>query len=128
MTPTANEMLTKLASMFPRLPNFRKHWEKYSDGWTDNDDSFTLWSLFSEFSRFVRDHWNEISEQKRKELMNFIESCLVEGHKDDDLDNAVCTCFLENLSGEPPLSRQLREHMEPKSLKFFNEWDFLQSV
>jgi len=93
-----------------------------------NNGSFTLWGLFSEFSQFVHDNWNDIPEQKRKELMDFIELCLVEGDINENLDNAVCTCFLENLSGAPPFSGELRQYMKRKSLRFFNKWDNPRSI
>lgn len=124
MTPTAEQMLAKLIAMFPV---FATQWENNGDDWKNKDGSFRFWGLFAEFSRFVRDNFNQISEQKQKELMDFIESCVTDDDN-DDVDNAVCTCFLENLAGEPPLSGQLRRYMGPKSEAFFNEWDYPRSA
>jgi hypothetical protein len=125
MTPTAEEMLDTLILMFPE---FKMQWEIEGYGWKSNKDgSFELCGLFSEFSGFVRDKFSQMPDWKKAELMNFIESCVTDD-LDDKLDEAVCTCFLENLASEPPLSAELRRYMGQRSLVFFNEWDFPEVV
>lgn len=113
----------KLISMFP---NFQAQWENEDNVWRGEDGSFTLWGLFSEFSHYVRGHFDQMPEPKRKELMDFIEACVT--NDEDNLHNAVYTCFLENLAGEPSLSGQLRRYMGPKSEAFFNYWDVPDAV
>ena len=114
-------MLARLVAMFPR---FEKLWE--NDDWKSKDGSYTLCGLFTEFNNYVRDNFDKMPEQKQKELMDFVESCVTDD--DSELDTAVCTCFLENLAGEPPLSGQLRKYMGPKSVQFFNGWDYPRSA
>lgn len=70
---------------------------------------------------YVRDNFSKMSEPKRRELMTFIEACIT--NDDSDLDNAVCTCFLESLSREPPLSAELRRYMGQRSGAFFDLWN-----
>jgi hypothetical protein len=124
MTPTPDEMLGKLISLSPESPSFKKQWEDEDNISKDDDGTFSLHGLFTEFSWFVRDNFHHFSEQQRRELFYFIESwvCPI-GQDYDALDNAICACFLENLSCEPPLSGQLRGYMGPNSLEFFDLWD-----
>ncbi len=103
------------------LPEFQAYWDSDANYHKGDDGTFTLWGLFAQFSGFVRENFGAMPEQKRHELMAFIEACVTDD--ESDLDNAACTCFLENLTGEMPLSDQLRQHMGPKSVAFFNHWN-----
>lgn len=117
-------MLAKLSFLFPESPSFGKQWEEEGDTWKDDDGNYDLHGLFIEFSWFFRDNFHNFSEQQKRELFYLVESWVRPAHADyDNLNNAVCTCFLENLSSEPPLSGQLREYMGPKSRQFFDLWD-----
>jgi glutamate 5-kinase len=119
-TPTVDEILLQLVSI---CPNFEAQWKEEEKDRVWEDGPPTFCSLFGEFTNFVRDNFAQMPSRKQKELMDFIESCVVIDGQDNDLDTAVCTCFLENLSGEPPLSDQLRTYMGPKSTAFFDQWD-----
>lgn len=118
MISTPDELLTALDAV---LPGFKKRWNKQDSGW-----SFSFCGLFMELTDYVRDHFHQMSEEKRQRLMNFVESLLLDvgDQAYDELDNAACTCFLENLASVPPLSAELRRYMGPKSTDFFNDWDF----
>jgi len=90
----------------------------------NDDGSFTYHGLFSEFSHYVRDNFGGMEGRKREKLFELIESCVSDVERsDEELDNAVCTCFLENLSNES-LSPAYRRYMGRKSLEFFNERDY----
>lgn len=116
MTLTPEEALATLVSMFP---DFESEWDCALNYHRADNEAFTLWGLFALFSDYVRDNFGAMPEQKRRELMAFIEWCVADGN---DPGNAACTCFLENLAGEPPLSGQLRRYMGPKSTAFFDHW------
>ena len=83
--------------------------------------TFTYCGLFCELTNYVRDHFKTMPAPQRVELFNVTEGCIT-NHVEDELDTAVCTCFLENLAGEE-LSSELRRYMGPKALAFFNQWD-----
>ena len=123
--PTFDEILTAFVAI---CPDFKKRWEEEKDDWSDDNGLITFCGLFSIISRFERENFARMPPQQQKQLMRFIESCTIaEGEDDTELDTAVCTCFLENLAGEPPLSAQLRTYMGPNSLAFFNFWDYPSS-
>lgn len=114
---TPEQLLTALIRMFP---SFQAHWDE-DDNLFRDDGVYTVHGVFSLFSWYVRDHFAAMSEAKRVELAQFAESCI----SDDDtdlVDNAVCTCFLENLAGEPP-ANLVRLYLLPKSLAYFSDWD-----
>jgi hypothetical protein len=62
-----------------------------------------------------------MDESQRQQLSEFIEKRITDD-PEDELDNAVCVCFLENLS-DGPLAKQLRPYLHPRSLLFFDYWD-----
>jgi hypothetical protein len=114
---------TVLKDLVRILPGFAPAWESPGNCFLDDDGSFTYHGLFSELGHYVRDNFEEIEEREREELFGFIESCVSnDTQSEDELDNAVCTCFLENVASEP-LPPELRKYMGRKSLTFFNEWD-----
>lgn len=115
LTLTPEQAYARLVSIFPI---FAEQWVSPHNVFREDDGSFTFCGLFSEFSHYLRDHWNTTTKQKWSKLMAFIEVC-VSGS--GELDNAVCTCFLENLSNEPSLSEQLRKHMGSRSAAFFDQ-------
>jgi|SRR5215204_3687799 len=118
---TPGKVLNELTKMFT---GFAPVWESPENCFLNDDGSFTYHGLFSEFGSYVRDNFGGMEERKREELFDFIESCVSDlGRSDEGVDNAVCTCFLENLSNES-LSPELRKYMGRKSLEFFNRWDY----
>lgn len=121
MIDSKEEVQSKL---FALCPDFHVQWERDDNCCKADDGYFTFCGLFSAFSFYMRQHFFDLPDATRQKVLNFVESCLIEeGEPDNDLDNAACTCFLENLSSEGELSRQLRKYMGPKSTAFFNEWD-----
>ena len=106
------------------IPDFQTQWEQGDNLWKEEDGSFSFHGLFTALDWYVRDSFQQISELTRIELMFFIESCLLEidDTSHDSLDNAACTCFLENLSCES-ISEELRTYMGPKSKAFFDYWN-----
>ncbi len=109
-----------LAALDDIVPGFGKRWTKQDSGW-----SFSFCGPFMELTDTVRDRFAQMPQEQRRELMDFVESLLLEigDQTSNELDTAACTCFLENLSNEPPLSAELRRTMGPKSTAFFNYWD-----
>jgi hypothetical protein len=115
--------VTVLKDLTRMFPNFATVWGSLDNCFLDDDGAITYDGLFSEFSHYVRDNFALMEEHQKEKLFHFIESCVSnDGLPDEELDNAVCTCFLENLAGER-LSPEFRRYMGSKSLHFFNQWD-----
>ena len=111
-----NLMLNRILNEFP---DFKAQWE--DSLFRGDDGSFTYHGLFSELSWYVRDHFGQMDEQKRESLFDLIELSISEEDR-SDLENAVCTCFLENLASEP-LSPELKGYMKDKTREYFEQWD-----
>ena len=115
--------VTVLKNLTKMFPDFAAVWGSPDNCFLDDDGAFTYHGLFSEFSHYVRDNFALMEGQKKEELFHFIESCVSnDALHDEELGNAVFTCFLENLAGGR-LSPEYRRYMGSKSLQFFNQWD-----
>ena len=80
------------------VPEFEKHWEAERKYNCEPEGHFTLHALCSELSQCFREHYRVLTEVQLAELFEFIELNLVEpGAEETKLDNALCTCFLENI-------------------------------
>lgn len=110
--------LVELSRLFP---DFKLKWDDPENYFKEDDGSFTVCGVFAEFSHHVRRQFDEMSEETKWSLFRYIENC-ISGKTMDDLSNAVCTCFLENLAGEN-FSARLRSYMGRRSLEYFKQWD-----
>ncbi len=103
-------------------PDFQPRWESDHNYHRDDDGSFTLHGICSEFSSFFRDHYSSLPEPTLSKLFDLIERNLVEHESEETLvDNALCTCFLENISSEP-CGEAAKRFMGRKSRAFFDRW------
>jgi hypothetical protein len=115
--------MTVLKDLMKMFPAFAAVWGSPDNCFLDDDGAFTYHGVFSEFSHYVRDNFALMEEQKKEKLFHFIESCVTnDDPRDEGLDNAVRTCFLENLAGERS-SPECGRYMGSTSLQFFNQWD-----
>ena len=104
------------------VPEFEKHWEAERKYNCEPDGHFTLHALCSELSQCFREHYRVLTEVQLAELFEFIELNLVEpGAEETKLDNALCTCFLENISSEP-CGQFAKTLMGRKTRAFFDQW------
>ncbi len=103
-------------------PEFQAQWNSDHNLSLDDDGTFTLHGVASEFSYFFKDNYARLSDADFKELFEFIESNLVEpGVEETLLDNALCTCFLENIASEP-CGEAAKPWMGRKSRGYFDNW------
>ena len=103
-------------------PAFETQWESDDNYCRNADGSFSLHGVCTEFSDFFRRNYAAFSEATVNELFDFVEWNLVEPAADETpVDNALCTCFLENISSEP-CGEFARGHMGRKSRAFFDQW------
>jgi len=76
---------------------------------------YTLHSLFRDFLSYFSSNIESFSEKQLKEIGNFINEAV---EIDDDLENAISTCFLEHLHQvkankpiKPYLSKKAKERV-----------------
>lgn len=94
MTPS--EIYAKLTTFFPE---FITYWESSDNYHRNEDGSFTLCGVFSQFSAFVRERLPELHPSSLDALGCFVEDCMALPSA-SDLRNAAGACFLENVAGE----------------------------
>lgn len=115
---TPDTVLETLTRLFPAFAA-QCH---YSESLFANEDgTFTFCGLFCELTEFVRYCFETMPDPERTELFKFVEDC-ISIHDNDELDTAVCTCFLENLA-DGELSLELRRYIGPTALTFLDAWD-----
>ena len=83
-------MLSDLIGMFP---DFQAQWKVDNNYQNEEWGSVPYHGLFAEFSHYFRDHFMEMSEQKIKQLCDYIEPFVRDDERDEVIDNVVCTFF-----------------------------------
>jgi hypothetical protein len=119
--PTPKELLERLIDI---VPGFHDFWQKDDNLFVDEDGTFSVHGVFSEFSAYLRDKFVKLKESKRRQLFAYIEECIKEDpHSEIGVSNAVRTCFLENLAGEGELSESILEYLGENSKEYFEKWN-----
>ncbi|MCP4193656.1 MAG: hypothetical protein GY768_23840 [Planctomycetaceae bacterium] len=104
------------------VPEFEAQWHSERNDHREPDGRFTLHGVCAEFSSCFRDRYMTLSDDVLKDLFELIERHLVEPDAEETtLDNALCTCFLENISSEP-CGQAAKPWMGRKSRAFFDRW------
>lgn len=115
---TKLESLSFLINLFP---HFQAHWYA-KDNYYREGDNFSEHGLWAAFSNFFRENIDGFSDQSLKELFSEIEAVVsVDPNDINPMANAMCTCFLENISSTKAGSRSLN-YMGKASKEFFNYW------
>jgi hypothetical protein len=118
---TAETIKAELTSL---CPDFAAAWEDERELWTADDGSFTVHGVFAVFSHYVADRLIRGADPALKKVFDYVESKLT--GDDSVVDNAACTCFLENLMNRVPETippSQLVPLLGPKSREFCRAWD-----
>ena len=104
------------------VPTFEAQWKSEHNYHRAEDGSFTLHGLCSDFSSCFRNIYIHLSDDTLKQLFDFIELHIVESTDPETIiDNALCTCFLENISSEP-CGQAAKKWLGRKSRIFFDQW------
>lgn len=111
-------MLYDLIEMFPA---FKAEWESDETYCKEDDGSYSYHGLFAEFGHYFQDHFAEMSEGKIHEFCGYIETFVRDDEVHEIVDNAICTCFLENVYGKP-FDTELPKYLFPNSRKFYVRW------
>src|SRR5688572_24619897 len=99
------QLYVRLIEIFP---DFANYWNLPNNCFIEEDGSFTLHGLFSEFSSFIRDRVLELPSEDLHKLGEFLEECLALPEP-NRLSNAAATCFIEDLSHQD-FTPRLAEH------------------
>jgi len=94
MTPAV--LISELDSL---VPGFAAYWRDADSLYVSSDGSFSVHSVYAEFSVFLRDHYSALSPHAKQNLGDFLTRCF-DGAFGDVVSNAVATCCLENLAGD----------------------------
>lgn len=114
---------SQLLDRFNELtPGFSDHWESPENLFRDEDGSFTLHGVCAEWSLFFEKASERLNRSQMQKLFDFIERNVSgpDGPR-TDLDNALCTCLLENIASTRS-GEVAKEFMGPKSRWFFDQW------
>jgi hypothetical protein len=120
MSPAEN-VLTELLSY---CPNFAAEWDRERDLWTSDDGSFTVHSVFTVFSHYIAGRLIRGEDPALVKVFHLIESKLT--GDDSEVENAACTCFLENLMNRVPEAipaQTLIPLLGPEARRFCRSWD-----
>ncbi len=103
------------------IPDFKKYWEKEDNYSVNQNGTFTFHGLFSEFTSFFRENYeNNINVLEK--LFVFIEECSnIDIHSESGLSNAVFTCFLENIADEGEISSTVGKYLGNNTKRFFEK-------
>jgi len=101
------------------LPDFAAYWDSPDNLFREDNGSLTLWGVFAECSHFVRDRYEKLSKDQLCQLGRFVNECMA--LTDTDLDNAVATCLLENLSFER-FSKDFEQYLGGEALNFYRQF------
>lgn len=115
MIPQA--LLDRLADLFP---DFRAWWDAPNNYHRDQDGSFTLHGVFAEFTHFFKERHTALPTDRIEILGAFLSECMAPAD-DNPLDNAVATCFVENIAGEP-CDRELSRFLTGEARRYWQFW------
>ena len=107
-------------------PDFAAWWAEDGLFRTEDDGSFSVHGVVAVFSHFVAARLAQEPTEELQRIFQFVESNLTDDGS--DLDNALCTCFLENLMNRVPETieaSRLVPLLGPKARRFcrgYDEW------
>jgi hypothetical protein len=108
-----------LVSVFP---DFERRWES-GDNCSKEGDGYTVHGVCVEFTHYYRQSHKALTNSQKKSLFDFIEECIANDPNDkDQLANALCTCFLENIAGEEP-GEASAAFMGKASRTYYAQWN-----
>lgn len=103
------------------FPDFETTWNSEKNCSLDGN-SFTAHGVCAEFSHFFIERHKEFSNKQLKILFNTTEDLVVDLEPRSEIDNAVCTCFLENIA-QTEGGEFAKQFMGKRSAKFFDCWN-----
>jgi hypothetical protein len=102
------------------FPGFAAHWDDPANCFREDDGSFNSYGAFAEFSGYFREHYERLPPDRLTVLGSLVSEWAISA--DDDLANAVATCFLESVSGER-FSSDFSRYLSGEALRYYLLWD-----
>jgi hypothetical protein len=112
------------AELLSLCPAFAGVWAHERDLWTSDDGSFTVHGVFAVFSDYIAERLAHAPDPEMQKVFEYVESKLTGDNS--EVDNAACTCFLENLMNRVPdkiPAGHLVPFLGPKSRGYCLAWD-----
>jgi hypothetical protein len=110
------------------VPEFGQAWEDHKNYWEGEEAG--LCNDISAFSDYVGEQINQGKRDNLKTIFDLIEELLTDG--DQDVKDAVATCFLENLvnlaSANKLFSPDFVPFLGPNSRAYCKAWDAFTGV
>ena len=100
---------------------FETSWKSERNNFIDKN-VFTAHGACAEFSHYFKEHFNEFSDDQLKTFFSSIEDLIVDSEPRTEIDNALCTCFLENIA-QTESGELAKQFMGKHSAKFFDYWN-----
>ncbi|TGK41524.1 DUF7674 family protein [Leptospira andrefontaineae] len=86
----------------------------------ERNGGMTIHGIFAEFSHYFNNNYESFGDDQLIELFAFIEDCLITDY--DVLNNAVYTCFLENIDSSK-IKIKINIILGEKTSKYLKELD-----
>jgi hypothetical protein len=113
-----NELENMLVLLFP---SFKESWKR-EDIHKDEDGSYTAHGLMSSFTYFYRANFSKFDTNVLAEFCRMIETVVASDPDDkSDVANAICTCFLEMIAGEPE-GKRIEPFLGKACKEFYSHW------
>ena len=110
-------ILERLLSLFP---DFAAFWDGPDNYYRDDDGSFRICGVFSEFTFFFQQSYEQLSPSRLALLGVFVSECLE--ISDPDVGDAAATCFLENIADDPRYAG-FKPYLTGEAVRFFSYWE-----
>ena len=99
------------------FPAFERSWDQSL--FNAPGEQAAAHGVLAEFSHFYRANYQSFTSSQLQQLSGALNNWL--GGPDDELDNAVATCFLENVAGEPCVE-PLQPLLKSSARQFLRSW------
>ena len=117
MSDGPQDTLRCLVQLFPA---FDAYWRADDNDFVLADGYFTHHGLFLEFTNFFRENSATFGHDELRKFTDAVNSWF--GGASESLDNAVATCFLEGIAGEPSALR-LKPLLSQPALAYLAQWE-----
>jgi len=103
------------------FPSFEAAWNS-ENNYSRDEDVFTSHEICAEFSIYFKENYTGFSNEQLKTLFDKVEKLIEDSEPSSEIDNALCTCFLENIA-QTESGNLAQQFMGKRSKKFFDYWN-----
>ena len=103
------------------FPDFEIVWNSEKN-YSRSDSNYTSHGVCAEFSHFFQENHTSFSNEQLDTLFNKIEIIITYSNDRNTIDNALLTCFLENIA-QTKSGDVAKQFMGKRSKVFFNYWN-----